>query len=116
MGRSASTLARTPAAARRPPPIRAPPRRASATTFRTAAYDATTSKYQAKAAATPIFQYAERRSAMRGSYDSISNTFFLGWFDVGSEATPNDDGGVPANAALMINAYAPRAGAAKNAA
>ncbi len=86
----------------------------SASILRYLKYDSTTSKY-VPSANLPSWTYFTRRNELGTAFDAATSTYFLGWFDIGSEDAEAAGSSMPANAAIYVNAYQPMAGAAKNA-
>jgi hypothetical protein len=51
-----------------------------------------------------VYSYGERRAALQGAYDSASGSYFVGWFDEGTQPRDSSTGPLP-DAALYVNAF-----------
>jgi hypothetical protein len=75
-------------------------------------YNADAGLYQPAGSPIPFIAMADRRTALHGTFDSVSQSFFVGWFGEGT--TPLAEAGTNSlpNAAIYVSVYADPGGAA----
>jgi hypothetical protein len=84
----------------------------TATSLQSTLYDAGSGQYGPSGPAMPLYSYADRRTALHGSYDSTSETYFVGWFQEGTTPLPEAGSGPLPDGSLYVSLYADPGGAA----